>query len=265
MTLLDRFRPGRRPPGVAYSDPAVRALVDSAEPWRPVIGVDARRRPVTAGGPGGLPHLFVTAPAGRGASALLRCVGAQALRDGARVVVLDHQRQEQAWADGLPGVEYHRDVDDIHAALLMLDAQVATRGDTVLERPVVVLVESARSLASRLRLFWRRDADEHGGGPSPAVEALTNLLVHGRAAGVSVVASGPALDRVTRAQTTRLVHPAWSATTWRLHTTAPAPAPDRTVGRWHLVTDDEVQPAFQGVYLTDDEARTVARRSGGAP
>lgn len=263
MTLLDRVRPDRRPPAAApYGDPAVRRLVDNAEPWRPVIGVHADGTPAVLELAGGQPHAHVTAPTGQGTSTLLRAVGAQALRDGARLVVLDFEGRSHPWASGLVGVEYHADIDGIAAALLRLDAEVAARGeDDAAEPRVVVLVERVAALARHLNEAWGSE----GAGRAPAVVALADMFLVGRSAGIRLVVGGAiaaptfTLGVDVIGCVTPVVSPWRTRRAWSRVTDDPPTSPaDRTIGRWHVVADRVVGPAFHGVYLTDEEARVVA-------
>jgi hypothetical protein len=258
----DQPAPDPYPTEVRVTDRAVRDAMAVALPWHPVLGLDIDGLPVHLElGTGRHPHVVVTAPTGRGATAMLRTIAAQCVRDGARLWVIDPRGRSHNWARYLPEGDYATERGDIEAALQRVAAIIRQRSDT--DAPTapsdVVVVEDVATLS-----MWRRE----GGPGSKACDTLAEVVLCGRAFGVHVAASvgiggARAVPASLGAHLPYLAAGSLPAEAWRrlgYGGAFPVPPLDRRVGRWQVL-DAGGPPGrvFHGLYLTPDEALDLAR------
>lgn len=251
---------------VRLSDRYTLAALDAAADT-PLLGLADADRPVLL--PAAAGHVLVAAGAGGGTTSVLRSLAAQALALGARVDVIDPSNTAQAWARGLPGVTYLSRIAAIHDHLLLTVAALqdgCANWDGGWPGRRVLVVENTGTIAYGLRQYWMHTRPETQLEEAPGVEALAVLLATGCSFGVQVLAGNPrgdipGLGHVPTHQvfTTRLLACS-GPTLWKR--VAPEiwapPAGSAIPGRMHLV-DDGRTTAVQGLYFTDDEARTFAR------
>ncbi|MFE1190095.1 cell division protein FtsK [[Kitasatospora] papulosa] len=251
---------------VRLSDRYALAALDAAADT-PLLGLADGDRPLLL--PAAAGHVLVAAGAGGGTTSVLRSLAAQALALGAHVDVIDPGGTAQNWASGLPGVTYLSRIAAIHDHLLITVAALQDgctdwTGDWSGRR--VIVVENTSSITHGLRQYWTHTRPETQLEEAPGVEALAVLLATGSSFGVQVLAGNPrgdipGLGHVPTHQvfTTRLIACGGPALWKRVAPEIWAPPASSVVpGRMHLIADGRTT-AMQGLYLTDDEARTFAR------
>ncbi|MFB8384970.1 hypothetical protein [Streptomyces rubiginosohelvolus] len=134
------------------------------------------------------PHLLVAGPAGRGATSALRLTAAEAARGGMSVAVVTAKPQEwSGLARVLPGVKVHDMADETEAPFAIeffKDGMHAYLEDFLFEG------EKANTLMVIDGLTELRDCViGEGADRQPALEALTKVVLLGRAAGFHLAAS----------------------------------------------------------------------------
>jgi hypothetical protein len=249
-------------PSVRLSDSStLPALADPD----PLIGLAGEDRPVAL--PADAGHVLVATGAGGGTTTVLRSLAAQALARGAQVDFLDITRVGHVWAHGLPRARHFETIAEIHDYLVVASASLGDGAQPSAAgwsgRQVVVVEELGR-VADELRRYWGRTRPETQLEEAPGVDALALLLSAGRVFGWQVLAGdaggsipGPG-HLAPRVFSTRILGNG-SQTLWQR--VAPGvPAPEYSVirGRVHFVTGNTAT-ALQALYLTDDEARDLAR------
>lgn len=106
--------------------------IESVGPSGVVLGVDSLGQPITTDLDDDSPHILVSAPTGRGKSAIARSVAVQRLARGDIVVFLDIKRHSHRWAQALaPNVHYAKSVQDIGGALVNLGRELHRRNHVV--------------------------------------------------------------------------------------------------------------------------------------
>ncbi|HEX5367318.1 MAG TPA: FtsK/SpoIIIE domain-containing protein, partial [Acidimicrobiales bacterium] len=265
----------QQPPARAtWADPAVRRLVERAAEPAPVIGVAAGGRPVCADLDAESPHVLISAATGGGKSVILRTLTAQLLHDGAAVAVVDVKRHSHRWARGIPGVTYLRDVEAIHHALVALRAEGERRnrlvdkyeGEDPPDLPrMVILLEEANATIGRLRRHWDRTRERGDPRTSPAIDALSDILMMGRAVRMHVLLvaqlataralGGPEIrEQFACRILARYTRNAWAMLAPEV---SPPPPSTRHVGRAQVVLGGQAT-LTQVILMSDTEAREWA-------
>ena len=280
----------RMPADFFFSDVVVRDRVMQAPEHRPVIG-GGRTRAITTDFNSEAPHLLASMSTGGGKSELFKSLLAHFMRHGAWVVVLDIKRASQQWLRGLPGVEYHRDLLQMHHALIATCHEGERRNKVADDfedgappfRRIVLCLEELNATINKLQLFWetkRNDPDvfpdltdaERKQRKSPAVLALNDILYMGRAVKINVLAcgqlataaalGGPAVRECFSARILgRATKKAWAMLADLI--TNPPKVMTKKPGRFHLVVGPQCDEV-QGLYMADAEARDYAM-SGSRP
>lgn len=265
-----------RPPSSApFTDPGVRDRVRAASESAPLIGLGHRGSSVSVDLDAESPHILVSAGTGGGKSTILRTIFAQLLHHGAEGVVLDIKRHSHKWVRGVPGVEYCREIEDIHAALIRLGEEGRRRNRVADEwdgdesaAPVgprmTVLIEEANATIGRLKRHWQATRTKDDPKESPAVDALAEVLFMGRAVRMHVLlvaqsATAAALGGPEMRENfaTRILA-RYSQNAWRM--LAPEIAPPRSprhIGRAQVVLGGTAHET-QVVYMEPDDARAWA-------
>ena len=97
-----------------------------------LLGVDSLGKPIRVDLDDESPHILVSAPTGRGKSAIARSVAVQRLAQGDQVVILDVKRHSHRWAQQLgPNVHYAKSVQEIGYALVSLGRELHRRNHIV--------------------------------------------------------------------------------------------------------------------------------------
>lgn len=106
--------------------------LEALAPAEVLLGVDGTGQPLTVDLDSESPHILVSAPTGRGKSAVARSVAVQRLMVGDLVVFLDIKRHSHRWANKLaPNVHYSKDAQDIGGNLVALGQEVHRRNRIV--------------------------------------------------------------------------------------------------------------------------------------
>lgn len=163
--------------------------IADAGPSEIVLGVDGKGRSLTADIDSQSPHILISAPTGRGKSAVARNIAVQRLVKGDIVVILDIKRHSHRWARRLaPNVVYAKDLQDIGGMLVKLGREVHTRNAVVdeWEGPVsdapvgpriIVLFEEQNSTMTELKDLDKRLPK----GDYTSARGLRDLSMMGRA------------------------------------------------------------------------------------
>jgi hypothetical protein len=263
------------PESVGWSE--VLEHIRAARDVAPILGVAAGGQLVTADLEDDSPHILISAGSGGGKSALSRLIAAQALHNGAHVVIADFKRTSHNWAKGLPGVTYCRRTDEIHQALVTLAAISEERNElaeytTNLGPPIWVILEEMNATSEKLKDYWFAVLEKDEPKRSPAVSALKDLLFMGRSAGVHVVAIAQRLDAsVVGGGSSRenfgvRCLARYTPQSWAMLAAdcGRPPRRARTVGRWQICAHS-VATECQVVFVPEDTARTWAIAGRPAP
>ncbi len=269
----------RPPTTLGLDDPGVREMLASVAESAPLIGLGAGRKTVSVDLDHDSPHVLISAGTGGGKSTILRTIACQFLHNGAEAHILDFKRISHTWARGVPGVNYCRDIADIHDALVALGAEGHRRirlaeelGDDVLaSRPdsvgprVVILLEEINATMVQLRRYWEKVRGPGDPKASPAIEALAEILFMGRQVRLHVLlvaqsATARALggpEMRENFSTRILVRYTMNAWKMLVPEIAPAPKPTRHPGRVQVVLGG-IARETQVLNLSDAEARAWA-------
>lgn len=263
------------PDRVMYSD--VEAVIENASDAAPFLGYGPRNKPVTVKFDDESPHVLVSAGSGAGKSVILRLITAQGLSKGGEAVICDVKRVSHSWAKGLPRVTYVRSIDDIHDALVALDAECERRYQLIDDDEnadvgprITIDLEEMNATIRKLESYWRRIRTNDQPKVSPAVEAIGNLLFMGRAAKMHVIAvaqmataralGGPeARENFATRILARYTINAWKMLVPEIW---PAPKSSRHSGRVQVAIAGEATET-QIAFLTNEEARALALKGGG--
>jgi len=259
--------------------PMVRELLAAARESAPLLGLGRGSAPVYADLDNDSPHVLVSAGSGSGKSTTVRLLAAQVLARGGVVLVLDIKRLSHAWARGLPGVRYCRDIAQVHDALLWLREELDQRNrladdgadvdgntDQVDVGPrLLVLAEEMNATAGRLAAYWRKTKAKDDPALSPAVEALADALFMGRQVRVNVLAVAQMLTARTiggpeaRENMGVRILARYTLNAWRVLVPEiwPAPRASRHTGRAQVCVAGHAAET-QIAYLTPAEARELA-------
>lgn len=174
-------------PSVLPIEEATDWIAD-AGPSQVVLGVDGKGSPLTVDLDSESPHVLISAPTGRGKSAIARNFAVQRMLQGDIVVILDIKRHSHRWARTLaPLAAYFKDVQDIGGALVNLGLEVHRRNEIVdhwdgpLETApvgprIIVLFEEQNATMKSLKDLDRRLLD----GDYSASEGMNDLSFMGR-------------------------------------------------------------------------------------
>lgn len=181
-------------PSVLPWNEATDWIADSG-PSGVLLGVDATGRPIRVDLGAESPHVLISAPTGRGKSAIARSFATQRLMQGDVVVILDIKRHSHRWARNLaPVVHYAKDAQDIGGALVSLGHEVHRRNKTVddwdgpLERcdvgpRIIVIFEEQNATMRSLAGLDKRLPD----GAYTAHQGLEDVSFMGRAVKIHLV------------------------------------------------------------------------------
>jgi hypothetical protein len=249
--------------------------IASATESAPIIGVGPQKKLVTVDLDGESPHVLMAAGTGGGKSETKKNIVAQLMRHGAQLVVLDPKRHSHKWAKGLPMVDYYRDTEDIHNALVALGeigtdrTRLTDEEDEPDLRRILVLVEEANTLLPRLSKYWSENKPKGAPKTSPAIAALGEIMFMGRTARMNVLMlaqsgtvralGGP---EIRENFATRILA-RHTMNAWRMLVPEAPFVPKVSIkGRLAVVKGATVE-RVQGFYWTDQEARDWIM--GGSP
>lgn len=266
------FRPvPQAPTSCTLAD--VQEAITAAPDTAPVIGMAKQGRIVSIDLEDESPHVLISAGSGGGKSVLAKAMIAQFLNRGARVVIMDRKRISHRWAKDLPGVEYYRDTEQIHDALIGLAKEGDRRNrltddsdDVEIGGRIVVVFEEMNATTGKLTNFWTATREKDDPKRSPAVEALGDLVNMGRQVHMHVIAIGQRIETRTlgggdvRESFGIRCLSRYSVQTWKMLCADvwPMPKKSSTRGRWQIVTNGETTET-QVAFLSDEEAQGLAR------
>lgn len=171
--------------------------IEGTGPSGVLLGVDSLGEPIRVDLDSESPHILVSAPTGRGKSAIARSVAVQRLAQGDIVVFLDVKRHSHRWAQRLaPNVIYAKSVQDIGGTLVNVGRELHRRNHIVddfdHDRPVseapvgpriiVVFEEMNATMKSLLALDKRLPE-----GSYTAHQGLEDVSFMGRAVKIHLV------------------------------------------------------------------------------
>lgn len=255
------------PRAVAFRDMAEH-FRNSSETMIPV-GLARRNSLVALDLDDDSPHVLISAGSGGGKSVLTKAIIGHALRHRCRVVVLDRKRISHKWARDR--VEYHRDVEDIHKALIMLAEEGDRRNrltddhdEPDMGARVFVIFEEMNATVGKLRAHWEDIREKGDPKSSPAVAALGDLVNMGRQVEMHVVAIGQRIEARTLGGgdvresfgircLARMTVQTWKMLVPELRW----PGKPSIRGRWFICAAGEAVET-QVVFLSDTDACTLA-------
>lgn len=169
--------------------------IEHAGDSRVLLGVDGTGQPITVDLDSEAPHILVSAPTGRGKSAVARSVAVQRLSRGDLVVFLDIKRHSHRWAQKLaPNVHYAKTAQGIGGVLVNLGRELHKRNAVVDEwegplstAPVgpriIVVFEEMNATMRSLKDLDKRLPD----GNYTAQQGLEDISFMGRAVKIHLV------------------------------------------------------------------------------
>lgn len=169
--------------------------IAEAGPSGVFLGVDSVGEPMTVDLDSESPHILISAPTGRGKSAVARSIAVQRLAQGDLVVFLDVKRHSHRWARSLaPNVHYAKSAQDIGGALVNLGREVHRRNmivdewegpleDAPVGPRIVVVFEEMNATMSSLKALDKRLHE----GDYTATQGFTDAMFMGRAVKVHIV------------------------------------------------------------------------------
>ncbi|MEU8550957.1 DUF87 domain-containing protein [Streptomyces roseoverticillatus] len=270
-------RKAHRPPErLLFRDPQVRDLVERMPEPAPLIGLGSAGKRVSVDLDAESPHVLVSAGTGGGKSVILRTIAAQLIHNGARAFVLDYKRISHPWARGVPGVEYCRDIAEIHDALIELGVegrrrtylaeQLGENADPAAVGPrLAILLEEVNATMRQLARYWEKVRQKGDPKTSPAIDALAEILFMGRQVRLHVLlvaqsATARALGGPEMRENfaTRILA-RYSQNAWRMLAPEITPAPKSTthIGRTQVVLGGAAHET-QVLFMTHAEARAWA-------
>jgi hypothetical protein len=262
---------------VTFADRAVHQVYASAAEPAPVLGLGRSHLPVSVNLDTATPHVGISAGTGAGKSVLLRAMVAHTLHHGAVATIVDPKRFSlRAFAD-LPGVDYLKEIADIHDGLIAVALEADRRnrladergGEALADlRRHLLVIDEMNTLMAALKAHWARERPRGGARTSPAIDALSTVLFLGREVRVNAIVSSQALTvaalgggaagSAVREQFGARILGRASRQAWGFLAPGIAPpAQTRHPGRMHLVIGDQVSEV-QVLWMTEDEARAYA-------
>lgn len=175
----------------------VRELAENTPVGEFFFGLGARMKAFGVSLSGDSPHILASIGSGGGKSQFGKWMALQALRRGARVVIIDIVKRgaSHKWAKGVPGVEIYRHPDTAHQALIDLSELVEARceanwveGESLDNQQVLLIIEESNRTLRKLQAYWVNVLRETK--TSLAILAIEGILCVGREAGVNGVTVG---------------------------------------------------------------------------
>lgn len=190
------FRACPQPPQLVLFE-QVRELAEATPAGEFLLGLGSRMAPFSVSLAEDSPHVLASIGSGGGKSNFGKWVALQALRRGARVVIIDIVKRgaSHKWAKGVPGVEIYRNPATAHTALLDFTELVETRcesywhhGTTGGDQQILLIIEESNRTLRKLQSYWVNELA--GKKTSEAILGIEAILCVGREAGVNAVTVG---------------------------------------------------------------------------
>lgn len=273
--------PPKPPKLITFQD----ALLDMSRTSEdaPMVGYGARDKVETFSLLLESPHALIAGGSGAGKSVLLAALVGQFMRNGYGVVVLDAKFTSHMWLRRIPGVSYNAESQELHEALIWLDAELLRRArlvslgaDPAAIVPLVVLMEEMNGASNRLRSYWGSIKQQGDPQMSPALTALANLSSMGRELRMHILMAGQSLTAKAVGGPenrenfgARMLGRATGAQ-WRMLAPQikPAPIKRQAPGRWHLVVGDqlkEFQVPLLEIKFPDEASKLINFALSGKP
>jgi hypothetical protein len=243
----------KRPPRKVALKDVADAINKAAEPEY-VLGLGAGDKVVSVSLDTDSPHILISARSMSGKSVTVGLIAAQALRKGARVILLDPKGSHPALV-GLPGVDYCITAAQAHDALVKAAPDAEERnllsfhqGLTEWEgQRVWVVVEEINILMAKLKDYWNEIREKSDPKLSPAISAFRSLSFAGRSAkynmlivGQYVTANASAGPEARENAGARLIGRPTQNMWKTLCGGTPMPNISSIPGRWYVVVDGDV-------------------------
>lgn len=265
-----------KPPPPAVSLAQLMPYIDAARADEVICGLGVQAAAVGIDLDSDSPHIGITMGSGGGKSVTSRLILAQLLYKGCVGLVLDAKRISHAWSRGLPNVAYCREIEEIHEALLWLEAECDRRNriaDASVDIEgrvhgkvgprIIVIAEELNTLMKRLRAYWFQVRGPGDRARSPALDALDAVLSMGRQVLMNVVMIGQRLSAAAtgggdaRENLAALIFARFKPSTWKMLVPDMA-MPARTTHKLRAWTVTDSVRAVQVALLTGREARDLA-------
>lgn len=269
-TATATFTVRQRPPASVGLEDIADALEGLGESEF-VAGLTTGRRPVILSLDDDAPHIACSAGSGAGKSVLAKLIGAQVLRKGGEVIILDRKGSHR-WAMGLAGVRYLTKAEDMHHALTELSNLADERNDQALREEEgwcpgqrkFVIFEEMNATVAQLAQWWEDNRPKGAPKTSAAIVAFRNVMFMGRSAWVNLFGVAQMLTaRTTNGPEARenfgiRCLSRYTVNAWKmLVPEVPMPRKSAVRGRWQIVIAGEATET-QVAYLTDEQARQLA-------
>lgn len=254
----------------------VRDYFESAEQFRPFMGLTGVGKAAYAEMILDSPHVGVGAGPGAGKSSFAKNFIMQALHWGWGVVILDWKMTEAyKWAIGLPGVTYVTRIDAIHDMGVRIGQEVDLRKEAGMTGRANVLVvrDEWNATAELLMAYWQdlrgtADPEEKKTMPlrSPALRGFATLDFAGREFGMfDFLIAQRFSGRVFNGNTDIrecfgircLARYSHQTKQMLVGSMKPFPRKSNLPGRWTIVAGDDVA-VVQAPWTTNEEAREFA-------
>ena len=271
------LRPAPAPPDlVAFSDPAIRAMVEAAPEGRPMLGLAPRDVPYGLDLDAEAPHVGFSMATNAGKSTAARALLMQQLHQGGLALILDRKQVSHAWCRDHPGVRYCSSEREIYDALIWLSAEIDRRFmivknnadirgnvDAALIGPrLTVIAEELNTLQDDISTYWRTIRPTGAPMKPPAMSALGRSMAMGRQGRVHVIPIGQKITAQaiggTAARENMSTRVLGRATTSTWNMLAPEckrggryPRYTKHRGRVYVVVGDEATPVQ--VILADEQ------------
>jgi hypothetical protein len=267
-----------KPPPPAVALPQLMPFIKAAKADEVLLGLGIGAVPVGIDLDGDSPHIGISMGSGGGKSVTSRLILAQMLFKGCVGLVLDApKRISHAWARGLPNVAYCREIEEVHEALLWLEAECDRRNrvaDAAVDIEgrvnahvgprIIVVAEELNTLMKRLRAHWLRERQPGDPVRSPALDALEAVLSMGRQVLLNVVMIAQRLsDKAAggggdaRENLAALIFARFRPSTWKM-LVPDMPMPARSTHKLRAWTVTDSVRAVQMALPTGREARDLA-------
>ena len=266
--------PSLPPTMVTFTD--VKKYLEAGEEYRPLMGMTGKGTALYAEMIADSPHIGLSAGPGAGKSAMAKLVIMQALHWGWGVVVLDWKVTKQfTWLEGLPGVTYLTDIEDIHDMGVRIGEEVDLRKRAGMNGRANVLVvrDEWNATSSLLWQYWdtyysKLDPEEKKGEPrkSPALAGYAVLDFAGREFGLfDFLIAQKFSNRIFNGNTDMrecfnikcLARYSPQTKAMLVGNMKPFPKKSNIPGRWTIVAGEEVA-VVQAPWIENEEARQHA-------
>lgn len=272
-----------KPPADLVPFESILSDIMAAPPETAVLGRGKKHQVVASSFALESPHWGVSMATGGGKSSLARLVLSQMLYKGCLVLILDWKLLSHIWALRCPNVWYAGEIEEIHAALCWLTAEITRRKraakkhameyggrsghvwtEDVVGPRLIVCGEELNATARLLRSHWHRTRLPNEEKYSPAIAGMEQGMFAGRELGVNVMGFGQMLSaraamsgEARENMGTRIL--GWyTANNWKMMAPEhPMPPRSRHTGRVQVISGGDVTETQIG-WIEDEDAHELA-------